>query len=306
MPLKEAWGQGVSSDRSYCAGVSDAAPPGFALGAVLALAACLLLGFLWGPVGAQDIDELAIDPDTPVALVADEITYDSAAGTVSASGNVEVYFGTRTLTADRITYDSRTERISADGDIVLRDPSGTTVYADAADLDVELYDGIVRGARSVLASLPPGETPGEGRSATVGRLSAVEARRFEGRFNALNKAVYSPCDVCADEPTPLWRIRARRVIHDEEEGIIHYEQATFDVFGVPVAWLPYFSHPDPTVERASGFLVPDARQSGNYGFGLRVPYFWAIDPSTDITFQPFFTTDDGVFFDGELRRAFDN
>ncbi|MEL6239656.1 MAG: LptA/OstA family protein, partial [Pseudomonadota bacterium] len=126
--------------------------------AALAFLAALTPALIASPnrATAQGLEVGEIDPDTPVALVADEITYDSAAGTVSASGNVEVYFGTRTLTADRITYDSRTERISADGDIVLRDPSGTTVYADAADLDVELYDGIVRGARSVLASLPPG------------------------------------------------------------------------------------------------------------------------------------------------------
>ncbi|MEM6972310.1 MAG: LPS assembly protein LptD [Pseudomonadota bacterium] len=245
-------------------------------------------------------DSLAAEPDQ-VALVADSVIYDSNAGTVTAEGSVEVFFGPRTLTADRIVYNAETGRISAEGSIVLRDPSGTTVFASAAELDAELYDGIVRGAQSVIAT----NALGDGEQGATARLAAVEARRVDGRFNTLSRAVYSPCDVCEDSPTPLWRIRARRVIHDEEEGTIHYEDATFDVFGIPVAYLPVFSHPDPTVERATGFLVPSPTESSTYGLGIRVPFFWAIDQSTDFLFQPFITTDDGVIIDGELRRAFD-
>lgn len=234
----------------------------------------------------------AFDRDQPVALVADQVEYDTDTGRVTARGNVEVFYGERTLTADEIVYDSRTERIEARGDIILRDPSGATVYASIAELDANLRDGLVQGARSIIG--------------TRARLSAVEARRFEERYNALSKAVYSPCDVCEEDPTPLWRIRARRVIHDEEEKVIHYENATFDVFGVPVAWVPYFSHPDPTVERASGFLVPSFRQSGNYGFGMKVPYYIVIDDQSDMTIMPFFTTDEGVIGEMEYRRAFED
>ncbi|MEE8455401.1 MAG: LptA/OstA family protein, partial [Limibaculum sp.] len=154
-------------------------------------------------------------PGLPVALIADTVEYDTVTGRLTASGNVEIHYGERTLTADRIVYNSDTGRITAEGSIVLRDPSGATVFADFADLDAELRDGLVRGARAVM-----GENI---------RLSAAEARRVDARFNALSKAVYSPCKVCSDDPTPLWRIRARRVIHDEVEKRIHYQDATFDV-----------------------------------------------------------------------------
>lgn len=230
--------------------------------------------------------------DLPVALVADTVEYDTATGRVTASGNVEIYYGERTLTADRIVYDSDTGRITAEGSIVLRDPSGATVFADFADLDAELRDGLVRGARSVM-----GESI---------KLSAAEARRVGARFNALSKAVYSPCNVCSDDPTPLWRIRARRVIHDEVEKRIHYEDATLDVFGVPVFWLPYFSHPDPTIDRASGFLVPEFRHSSVYGYGAQVPYYWVIDDYSDLTFSPLLTTGDGVVGVLQYRRAFES
>ena len=233
-----------------------------------------------------------VKPDLPVALIADSVEYDSGTGRVVASGDVEIFYGARTLTADRIVYDSRAGTVTAEGEIVMRDPSGVTVYADFAELGTDLREGLVRGARAVM-----GEHI---------RLSAVEARRVEGRFNTLSKAVYSPCRVCSDDPTPLWRIRARRVIHDEAEGRIHYEDATFDLFGVPVLWLPWISHPDPTVDRASGFLVPEFRQSSTYGFGVQVPYYWVIDDHSDLTFTPFITSKDGPIAIFEYRRAFES
>ncbi len=230
-------------------------------------------------------------PDLPVALVADQVEYDTGSGIVTATGSVEVYYGERTLTADKIVYDSNTGRINAEGQIVLRDASGATVFADFAELDDDLREGLVRGARSVMGDHV--------------KLSATEARRIDGRFNTLTKAVYSPCKVCEADPTPLWRIRARRVIHDEAERIIHYEDATFDVMGVPIAWLPYFSHPDPTVDRASGFLVPTFRQSSVTGYGAQIPYYWVIDDYSDLTVSPLITTGDGLVGVAQYRRNFD-
>lgn len=258
------------------------------LGAVLAAVLGLALA---GPAGAQIAD--LPERGEPVALVANSVTYDTNTGKVTADGAVEVYYGNRTLTADRLVYDSRTDRLEASGNIILRDPSGATVYADIAELDSQLRDGIVRGARGVIAG-------------GTARLSAVEARRFDGRFNALSRAVYSPCDVCEEDPTPLWRIRARRIIHDEEERIIHYEDATFDVLGVPVAWLPYFQHPDPTVRRATGFLAPDFFSSTNYGYGVRIPFYVVIDDQSDFTFTPFLTTEEIPIGIAEYRRVFES
>lgn len=248
---------------------------------------------LWLPTMAQPARaQLEVETDLPVALVADEIIYESAIGRVTATGNVEVYYGARTLTADRIVYDDRTGRISAEGDLVLRDPSGTTVFADAADLDPELRDGLVVGARSVMGD--------------NARMAAVEARRIDDRYNTLSKVVYSPCAVCPENPTPLWSIRARRVIHDEQERMIHYENATFEVFGVPVGWLPYFRHPDPTVDRASGLLIPRFLSSSIFGYALKVPYYQVIDAHSDLTLTPFVTTNDGAILELDYRRLFES
>ncbi len=248
---------------------------------------------LWQmPFGQHAGAQVEVQTDLPVALVADEIIYDTEAERVTATGNVEVFYGDRTLTADKIIYDDRTGRIAAEGDLVLRDPSGATVFADAADLDAELRDGLVVGARSVLADHV--------------RLSAVEARRVEARYNSLAKAVYSPCDVCPENPTPLWSIRARRVIHDEQEHIIHYESATFEVLGFPVLWLPYFQHYDPTIDRASGFLMPSFLSSSTFGYGIKVPYYQVIDPYSDLIVRPFVMTMENPILELEYRRLFSN
>lgn len=261
-----------------------------AVAAILALCAFVALPVLAPDVSAQSVAP-EIDPGQPVSLVADEVVYDSAERTLTASGAVEVFYGTRTLTADRITYSEATGRIAAEGSIVLRDETGATVFAEIADLDAELQDGLVSGAQSMLDRFS--------------KLAAVEAHRVEDRYNILAKAVYSPCEVCEENPTPLWRIRARRVIHDEEAKVVHYENATFDVFGVPVLWTPYFSHPDPTVDRATGFLAPSVSSSTrNYGYGLKTPFYVVIDEQSDITLTPFITTNDGVLGEVDYRRAF--
>ena len=229
---------------------------------------------------------------TPVALVADSVSFDEAAQTVTAEGNVEVFQGERVLTASRITYNSQTGEITAEGPIVLRDTTGSVVIANAASLDAELRNGLITGARAIVGE-------------NAGTLAAVEGQRIDGRYSVLSKVVYSTCEVCFIAPTPLWQIRASRVVHDEVERMIHYEGAIFDVMGVPVAYLPFFSHPDPTVERKSGFLAPTFRQSSEYGFGVQVPYFIDLGPSRDMTVTAFPTSNDGLVTMGEYRQAFD-
>src|SRR3546814_14862546 len=89
------------------------------------------------------------------------------------------------------------------------------------------------------------------------RLIANSGVRREGSME-VERAIYSPCNLCAEDPrrAPIWQIRAVRVIHDEENKNIIYRDAFLDIFGIPVAYTPYFSHPDPSVERRSGFLFP--------------------------------------------------
>lgn len=230
--------------------------------------------------------------EPPVALIADEVRYSAETGVVRARGAVQVFYKGRTLTAEEVIYDSAADQVSAVGPVVLRTEGGETVYADTATLDADLREGLILGARSVIAG--------------GGKIAAVEARREDDRYNILEKAVFSPCEVCADTPTPVWRIRAERIVHDQQEREIHYEDAYFDVFGVPIGYLPYFRHPSPEVKRASGLLAPEATRDRAYGLGVKQPYFYVIDDHSDATITPFISTSDGAILEGEYRRRFEN
>ncbi|MGM0584801.1 MAG: LPS-assembly protein LptD [Pseudomonadota bacterium] len=260
----------------------------------LAAALCAMLA----PAAAQEEGEpprglgalMQAEAEGPVSLVADRVNYQVEAETLIAEGNVEVYYGPRTLTAARIVYDRKTNRISAEGPLRLRGPEGVTLLADFAELDPDLRDGLIEGARAVMRH--------------EAKFAALRGERIDGRYNVLTRAVFSPCRVCAEDPVPLWRIRAERIVHDEEARQVHYEDATFEVLGVPVLWTPYFRHPDPTLERASGFLPPEYMQSSTFGHAVRQPYYWAIDEHSDATFAPIMTTGDGLLAEGEYRRRF--
>jgi LPS-assembly protein len=93
-----------------------------------------------------------------------------------------------------------------------------------------------------------------------------------------------------------------RIIHDQIDKMLYFENAQLEFFGVPMAYLPYFSTPDPTVKRKSGFLMPGVTTNTTYGYAIEVPYYWAIAPDYDATINPRFTTQQGVLMQAEFRQ----
>lgn len=262
---------------------------GWRLSTVCGLAVSLALATTAVAQTLRTTPETTLDTTLPITLLADDVIFDQVSERVVARGNVQIFHGERTLTADEIVYDRATDTISASGRITLRNPDGSTLFADYAELDPQLQDGLLRSARAVLAQRF--------------KLAAAEARRVDGRFNVLEKAVFSNCVVCTEQPVPLWQIRARRVVHDQLEKQIHYEDAIFDVAGTPVLYLPYFRHPDPSAERVSGFLLPDFFNSNVFGYGIRLPYYLVIDDQSDLTVTPFVMSEETPILDAEYRRV---
>ncbi len=228
------------------------------------------------------------DADIPILITAETITYDTAARTVTAEGDVELTRENERLLADRITYNQATDRVFAFGNIVLLGSEGDTLFAEELELDGALRDGFVDGVAVLFDD--------------NSRLAGVRALRREGNLTIMQNAVYSPCELCEDqERAPIWQIRARTVIHDEDAKTITYRHAVFEFFGVPIAYSPFFKHPDPTVERKSGFLIPTFGSSSELGLTLETPYFFDLGPSQDFTFSPIFTTGAGTVLGGEFR-----
>jgi LPS-assembly protein len=204
-------------------------------------------------------------------LLADRVQV-TGEGAITAEGNVEVFYQGIRVTAPRVRYERAGERLFIEGPITLADGDSVTVLADAAELDADLRNGILLGAQMVLDQEL--------------QLAAPRIDRVDGRYVQLTNAIATSCRVCADNPTPLWEIRADRIIHDREAGRIYFEGAQFRLAGVPVGYLPRFRMADPTVERESGFLVPEIFTSTLLGTGVQTPYFLTFGDHADVVLTP--------------------
>ncbi len=122
------------------------------------------------------------------------------------------------------------------------------------------------------------------------------------------RGTYTACEPCKDAPEkpPLWQIKAARIIHNNEEQRIYYENASIEFFGVPVAWFPYFAAPDPSVSRLSGVLAPRFISKTKLGYGAAVPLYWAIAPNYDVTFTPSYMSRQGFHGDVLWRHRLEN
>jgi LPS-assembly protein len=235
-----------------------------------------------------------LDRNQPVAFTADNFEYDRATGIVTATGHVEAWQNDHVLRADKVTFDRNTNVAAATGNVVVVEPDGQVLFSDYAELTQGMREAVLKGMRTLLAE--------------NGKLAANGARRTDGKINELTHAVYTTCNLCKTDPSkpPLWQLRAYTARQDLENKRIEYEDATLDMFGVPVMYLPYFSHADPSVRRASGFLVPSFGQSSHIGQFLTVPYYLVIDDQQDVTLSPEITTGSGEQLAAEYRRRFNN
>ena len=228
--------------------------------------------------------------NSPMLVQATEIRYDYTNNSVAAVGNVQIYYGGATVEADQVIYDQGTKRLRAEGNVRLTEPDGKITYGQVIDLTDDYRDGFVDSLRL--------ETPDDTR------FAAARADRTKGNYTVLQNGVYTACEPCKDDPRkpPLWQVTAARIIHDEGEKMLYFEDARIEFFGVPLAYVPFMSTPDPTVKRKSGFLFPGLSQTTQYGFGVEPKYFWALAPNYDLTLSTLLTTRQGVLFKGEWRH----
>jgi LPS-assembly protein len=228
--------------------------------------------------------------DGRMLVQAVEVDYDYNNSRVSAVGNVQMFYNGTSVEADRVIYDQKTKRLHAEGNIRMTDADGKITYANIMDLSDDYRDGFVDSLRV--------------DTADATRMAATRADRSSGNYTVFENGVYTACAPCKDDPKkpPLWQVKGARIIHDQADKMLYFENAQLEFFGVPMAYLPYFSTPDPTVKRKTGFLMPGITSDSTYGFGVETPFYWAIAPDYDATFNPRFTTRQGVLLQAEFRQ----
>lgn len=234
--------------------------------------------------------------DKPVDLQADDVSYDEDGRIVTASGNVIIVQAGRILRADKVQYDLNTDTVRADGNVVLNEVTGDIYFSDSVELTDGLKNGFVQGV--------------EGTLNDGSYFTAVNGRRVDGNKTILKNATYTPCEICKDsedkDKAPVWQIRASEVQHDEENADISYKHARFEIYGVPVAYTPVFSHPDGSIDQKNGFLSPSLGYKSSLGAFVENSYYWGIAEDKDLTLGLNAYTEEAPLATAQYRQRWQN
>ena len=224
---------------------------------------------------------------------ADELIYDNDSGRIIARNNVELEYEGHRLLSDSVIYDQSSRRLQAFGGVELLYQRGERIFADELDITDDFGEGFIRSLRI------------ETRDSTY--MTAASGRH-SGLLSELTDASYTACAPCEDDPdkVPLWRVKSAKIIRDGESQTITYENAGFEVMGVPVLWIPWFSHGDIVTERKSGFLAPTLKYDKDLGLSYRQPYFWLLDDTRDFTLTGTAYGRQGLLGHGLYRERLDS
>ena len=124
--------------------------------------------------------------------------------------------------------------------------------------------------------------------------------------SAFNKSIFTFCNYREGDKCPPWSIQASKMLHDNKKKTIFYKNAVVKVYDIPIFYFPKLSHPDPSVDRRSGFLPPSLLNSKNLGSGISIPYFFNLDKDKNFTLTNKFYSSENPLFLGEYHQAFKN
>lgn len=263
----------------------------------VAAAACLAgMGLMApAPAHAQQADlGFTPSPGAQMLLEADTLVYDNDRNTVSAVGRVQIDYDGFRLVAQRVTYDRDTSRLIAFDGVEIVDRDGNRFLSDQIDITDDFRDGFVQALRV--------------ESADNTYFAAESAERRDGEVTTFNQGIYTACEPCEARPDqpPIWRVGSRRIIWNGRAQTIRFEGARFEFFGLPIAYLPFFEIPDPTVRQKSGFLTPNFGFQSELGASATIPYYLALAPTYDLTVQGTYYTRQGFLAEAEWRQRFES
>ncbi len=129
---------------------------------------------------------------------------------------------------------------------------------------------------------------------------------IDGDQTQFQKGVFTYCKIREKNKCPPWIIQSKKIKHDATKKTIYYDKATLKIYDFPIFFFPKFSHPDPTVKRRSGFLLPSFINTSNLGSGVNIPYYYTLGKDKDFTFTPRIYGEENPLFVGEYRQDFKN
>ena len=230
--------------------------------------------------------------NVPFILNAQKIVNNHNESKVIATGDVEVIQGKEVLRADYLEFDKIKNKVYVKGNVSILDEDGVVYFADYAEVDKGFKNGL---SKNVSILFPDNS-----------KMAASTGKRFKGTITRLKKALYSACNCDDPNKKPTWQIKASEVVHDSKRKKISYKNAYLEFLGFPVAYTPYYSHPDPSVKRQSGFLFPSYRSNSELGTVISTPYYYALSPYKDLTIEPMYISAQRPLVYVQYRQRFHN
>ena len=132
----------------------------------------------------------------------------------------------------------------------------------------------------------------------------ANAVQISEKKSLFEKSIFTICDYRAEDKCPPWSIQSSKMLHDNEKKTIFYENAVVKVYDIPIFYSPKLSHPDPTVDRRSGFLAPSFQDTKNLGAAVSIPYFFNLAKDKNFTLTNQVYVDENPLFMGEYHQAF--
>ncbi len=233
---------------------------------------------------SQDVPAEPTSHGTPVAINADRIEYNRDREEYHATGAVDVTRGPIHLNADEATLQKLTGRLTARGHVHLRDTE-TDIWSETLELNLNTEAGVITNGNIFWKKQ---------NSFVTGR----RLQRFSETHYRVKEGSFTNCDV-QDGEIPAWRFNFNDMDVEYEDSLFG-KGVWFNVNDVPVIPLPTFRYPL-GASRKSGFLFPTTGYNTQFGYQYRQGYFWAINPSNDITVSPQILTERGGGADLQYR-----
>ncbi len=227
------------------------------------------------------------EEEQDIYFSANELQNDQQLQTITAVGDVNIVRDNLTVKADKIVYNQKDDVVTAVGNVVLLNEDGTVVFSDYVVLSDKMQEGEMENIKIIMKD--------------KSQVAASKVIKYANDDKEMENAVYSPCDVCTGKD-PLWQLKAKKISHDAKNKNVYYNHAFLELKGVPVFYTPFLSHPDPTVKRRSGFLIPNIASSSYLGAFLQPKYFWNISDHEDLFLDPIFSTDKGLILSGKYNK----
>ena len=202
--------------------------------------------------------------DGNMVIKADKIFTTDNKNKINAQGNISIKTNEFISKSDATSYDKENDEIKASGNVLIKDKLNNFYFFEDIITDQNFNNAI--------------GSPAKIRMNDGVRIVGKSFSRKESKINQINDASYTPCleNNYAIKNCPGWKLNAKKVIHDSERQSVYYEGATLSIFNVPILYSPFFSHPDPTVKKRSGVLMPSFNSDRALGTSVSIPIFYNI------------------------------